>query len=93
MGTHLRVLCESYPIDTNIRKCLDDFEKSLLHGALDESSLSIGTVKWSMSLRLPARDWLSDIIFPVQGRNINQFLIRDVDPRVLIHTALTHSHC
>ena len=40
MGTHLRVLSESYPTNTN----MIDSSKSLCSCALDESSLSIGNV-------------------------------------------------
>ena len=36
MGTHLRVLGESYPMNT---KGLDGFQNFLRHCALDESSL------------------------------------------------------
>ena len=43
MGTHLRVLNESYPMNTNMWD-LDGFQKSF-PCALDESSLSIGEVK------------------------------------------------
>ena len=42
MNTHLRVLSESYPMNTNMRR----FRLvSLRSCALDESSLSIGSVK------------------------------------------------
>ena len=43
MGTHLRVLSESYPMNTNI----DGTQKSLGLSLLDESSLSIGRVNVS----------------------------------------------
>ena len=43
MGTHLRVLIKSYPMNTN-KQGLDGFQKSLRPCALDESSLSIGRV-------------------------------------------------
>ena len=41
MGTHLRVLSESYPTWQD----LDGFQKSLLPRALEENSFSIGRVK------------------------------------------------
>ena len=44
MGTHLRELSESLPMNTNMTG-LDGFQKSLRPYALDESSLSIGNVK------------------------------------------------
>ena len=44
IGTHLRVLCDSYPINTNIWQGFDDFQKSVRPHTLDESSLSIGRV-------------------------------------------------
>ena len=44
MGTHLRVLSETYAIDTKMNG-LDDFQKYVHSCALDESSLSIGRVK------------------------------------------------
>ena len=43
MGTHLKVLSESFPMNTNMT-CLDGFQKSLCSCDLDESSLSIGRV-------------------------------------------------
>ena len=43
MGTHLRVLSESYPKNTN-KTGLDGFRKYLRSCVLDESSLSIGRV-------------------------------------------------
>ena len=43
MGTHLRVLSKSYPMNTNMTG-LDGFQKSLPTCALDESSLSIRRV-------------------------------------------------
>ena len=46
MGTHLKLLNESYPMNTNMRG-LDVFQKYLCSCALDESSLSIGRVKSS----------------------------------------------
>ena len=44
MDTHLRVLSESYPMNTNMTQGLDIFKKSLHPCALDESSLSIQRV-------------------------------------------------
>ena len=44
MGTHLKVLCESYPMNTNMIG-FKWFSKILCHCALDESSLSIRRVK------------------------------------------------
>ena len=44
MGTHLRVLCENDPMDTNMTG-LDGFQKSMHPCALDASSLSIRRVK------------------------------------------------
>ena len=44
MGTHLRVLGESYPMKTNMTR-LRWFQKCLCPCASDESSLSIGRVK------------------------------------------------
>ena len=44
MGTHLRVLGESYPMYTNMTG-FGWFSKILCPCALDESSLSIGRVK------------------------------------------------
>ena len=41
MGTHLRVLNESYPMNTNMQG-LDGFQTFLCSCALDESSLTIG---------------------------------------------------
>ena len=44
MGTHLRVLSESYPMKPTCQG-LDGFQKKSLHPcSLDESSLSIGRV-------------------------------------------------
>ena len=45
-GTHLRVICKSYPMNTNSPtwQGLDGFQKSLYPCALDESSLSTGRV-------------------------------------------------
>ena len=43
MGTHLRVLSESYPMNTNMT-ALGGFQKSSPLCALDESSLGIGRV-------------------------------------------------
>ena len=40
MGTHLRVLSESYPMNTN-KTWLDGFQKSLRPYALDKSSLRV----------------------------------------------------
>ena len=42
MSTHLRVLSESYQMNTNMTYGLDAFQKSLHPRTLDESSLSIG---------------------------------------------------
>ena len=42
MGTHLRVLSESYPMNTNMG--LHGFQKSLHPCPLDESNLSIGRI-------------------------------------------------
>ena len=44
MGTHLRVLSESFPMNTNMTG-LDGFRKSLRSCALDERSLSIERVE------------------------------------------------
>ena len=41
MGTHLRVLSKSYPVNTNMTG-LDGFRKTLRPCTLAESSLSIG---------------------------------------------------
>ena len=47
MGTHLRVLCEIYPMNIKLRgfRTLDRLQKALYPCVLDESSLSIGRVK------------------------------------------------
>ena len=45
MGTHLKALNESYPMNTNMTGFQCFFQKSLRSCALDESSLSIGRVK------------------------------------------------
>ena len=45
MGTHLRVLRESYPMNTNMTLGLNGFQKLLGPCALDKSSFSIGRVK------------------------------------------------
>ena len=45
MGTHLRVLNESYPMNTNMTGFRWFSQKSLSLCALDENSLSIGRVK------------------------------------------------
>ena len=45
MGTHLRVLSESYPINTNMTKFRWFLKIFLSLGAFDESSLSTGIVK------------------------------------------------
>ena len=45
MGTHLGVLSESYPMNTNMSGYIVDFQQSLHPCTLDESSLSIGRVK------------------------------------------------
>ena len=42
MGTHLRVISESYLMSTNMTLGLDVFQKSLRPWASDESNLSIG---------------------------------------------------
>ena len=42
MSTHLRVLSEGYPMNTN--GSWEDFQKPLLPCALGESSLSVGKV-------------------------------------------------
>ena len=47
MGTHMRVLSESYPMNTNMTS-LDGLLKSLHPCALDESSLSIGRVNLTL---------------------------------------------
>ena len=52
MGTHMRVLSESYPINTNMRG-FRFFFKSLRPCALEESSLSIGRVKLDKLIGLP----------------------------------------
>ena len=58
MGTHPRVLGESYPINTNIGGfCC--FHKSLHPCALDESSLSIERVK-KLSFEVGQHDVLND---------------------------------
>ena len=44
VGTHLRVLCEIYPMNTNMTG-LDGFQKPLPPCALEGSILSIGMVK------------------------------------------------
>ena len=44
-GTHLRVLSESYPMNTNMTGFRCFFKKTLCSCALDKSSLSIGRVK------------------------------------------------
>ena len=44
MGTHLRVLSESYPMSTN----MTEFRWFLHPCALDESSLSIGRLKQTL---------------------------------------------
>ena len=46
MGTHLRVLSESYPINTNMTG-FRWFQKTLHSYSVDESRLSIGRVKCS----------------------------------------------
>ena len=43
-GTHLRVLSESYPMNTNMIGFIYGFQKSLRPCALDKSSLIIGRV-------------------------------------------------
>ena len=48
MGTHLKELSESYPMNTNMTG-LDGFQKSLCPCALDKSSLSIGRVNYGDS--------------------------------------------
>ena len=45
MGTHLRVLSESSPMNTNMWQGLDDFQKYLRSCVWDNSSLRIGRVK------------------------------------------------
>ena len=45
MGTHLRILSETYPMNTNMTEFKMVFKKSLHSCALDESSLNIGRVK------------------------------------------------
>ena len=56
MGTYLRVLRESYPMNTT-RQGLVGFQKSLHPCALDKSSFSIGRVKgiWECDLLHVAR--------------------------------------
>ena len=48
MGTHLRELTESYPMNANMTG-LRWFSKNLHHCASDESSLSIGRVNRTSS--------------------------------------------
>ena len=47
MGTHLKVLSESFPMNTNMTGFRWILKKSLLPCALDKSSISIGRVKVS----------------------------------------------
>ena len=49
MGTHMRVLMESYPMNTNMTGFRWFSKKSLHHRPLDKSSLSIGRVKGTQS--------------------------------------------
>ena len=65
MGTHLRVLNESYPTYTN----LGGFPNELHPCALDESSLSIGRVENNISgdvipAYLLPPDWSRDFSLP-----------------------------
>ena len=50
MGTHPRVLSESYPMNTNMTgfRWFSNIFKSLHRYALDESHISIRRVKWQM---------------------------------------------
>ena len=50
-GTHVRVLSESYPINTNMTG-LRWLSKNVRTFALDESGLSIGRVKRNDTVRL-----------------------------------------
>ena len=51
MGTHLRVLSESYQMNTNMTGFRWVFEKSLPACTMDKSSLSIGRVKNNFKLK------------------------------------------
>ena len=76
MGTHLKVLSESYPMNTNTTEFKGFSQKSLHHCALDESSLSIGRVKENRqvlsSLSLYLWLWLILSSLPCQSKHINQ---------------------
>ena len=48
MGTHMKELSESYPMDTNMTWFRCFFQKSLRSCALDNTSLSIGKVKFNL---------------------------------------------
>ena len=50
MGTHLKVLSESYPMNTNM-KGLDVFSKIFASLCLGQSSLSIGRVNININIR------------------------------------------
>ena len=45
MGAHLRVLSESFQMNTNMAGFIDGYQESSHSCALDKSSLSIGRVK------------------------------------------------
>ena len=57
MGTQLRVLSESYPMNTNMTGFLDVFQKSLRSCALDKSSLSIGRSSGTWSVYMIYITW------------------------------------
>ena len=69
MGTHLKVLSESFPMNTKMTG-FDDFQKSLRPCALDKCySLSIGRVK-DLHLTSPVIIYK---VFPLRGIAGNQY--------------------
>ena len=72
MGTHLRVLNESYPMSIPTCQGLDDFEKSLLPCALDKSSLSIGRVN---SKPYTVSELVRELDYSIVGRAVNSPLL------------------
>ena len=97
MGTHLRVLGKSYPMNTNMTG-LEDFQQFLRPYAFDESSLSIGRVNSWESCSFddagpPAKILLHScpcLMLPNKSYHVVYYLISKVkeDPTLLIEGSL-----
>ena len=102
MGTHLRVLSESYPMNTN----MIGFEDFLRFCAFDKSRLSIKRVKWPAGnlthwhSERPKQAWLFCWYFPHKGvfikniwrRNVYQNITNNSPSNILWEFALFPSY-